>query len=79
MTNTLEQKDRAGLAPTALVFEQLPRETSKAFAAFKTYLDLGPNRSLVSAAAKLGCSKRRASALSRVRSEVCLPVPVSSQ
>lgn len=57
--NTLEQKT------TALVFEQQPRETSKAFAAFKIYLDLGPNRSLVSAAAKMGCSKRRMEWLSR--------------
>jgi hypothetical protein len=50
---------------TALVFEQQPRESSKAFAAFKIYLDLGPNRSLVSAAAKMGCSKRRMEWLSR--------------
>ena len=57
--NTLEQK------ATALVFEQQPRETSKAFAAFKIYLDLGPNRSLVAAAAKMGCSKRRMEWLSR--------------
>ena len=47
------------------MFEQQPRETSKAFAAFKIYLDLGPNRSLVSAAAKMGCSKRRMEWLSR--------------
>jgi hypothetical protein len=59
MTNTIEQK------ATAPVFEQLPRETTKAFAAFKSYLDLGPNRSLASAAAKLGCSKRRMESLSR--------------
>ena len=48
-----------------MTFEQQPRETSKAFAAFKTYLDLGPNRSLVAAAAKMGCSKRRMEWLSR--------------
>ena len=48
-----------------MTFEQQPRETSKAFAAFKIYLDLGPNRSLVSAAAKMGCSKRRMEWLSR--------------
>jgi len=48
-----------------LTFEQQPRETSKAFAAFKIYLDLGPNRSLVAAAAKMGCSKRRMEWLSR--------------
>ena len=47
------------------IFEQQPRETSKAFAAFKIYLDLGPNRSLVAAAAKMGCSKRRMEWLSR--------------
>jgi len=66
MTNNIEQpKVGAGLATTVLAFEQLPRETTKAFAAFKTYLDLGPNRSLVSAAVKLGCSKRRMESLSR--------------
>ena len=72
MTNMIEQpKVRAGLASASrtgqlpLAFEQLPRETTKAFAAFKTYLDLGPNRSLVSAAEKLGCSKRRMEQLSR--------------
>jgi hypothetical protein len=36
-----------------LMFEQLPRESHKAFAAFKTYLDLGPQRSLVAVADKL--------------------------
>ena len=41
----------------ALKFEQLPREGTKAFAAFKTYLDLGPQRSLAAVAAKLGKSK----------------------
>ena len=46
-------------------FEQQPRESTKAFAAFKTYLDLGPSRSLVAAAAKMGCSKRRMEWLSR--------------
>ena len=37
-----------------LTFEQQPRESNKAFAAFKTYLDLGPQRSLVAVADKLG-------------------------
>ena len=59
MTNTMEHKS------TALAFEQQPRESAKAFAAFKSYLDLGPNRSLGSSAAKLGCSKRRMEWLSR--------------
>ena len=65
MTNILEQKEPAGQTTTALAFEQQPRESSKAFAAFKIYLDLGPNRSLVAAAAKMGCSKRRMEWLSR--------------
>ena len=43
---------------TALVFEQQPRESNKAFAAFKTYLELGAERSLATAADKLGKSKR---------------------
>ena len=59
MKNMIEQPK------TVLAYEQLPRETTTAFAAFKTYLDLGPNRSLVSAAAKLGCTKRRMEQLSR--------------
>ena len=46
-------------------YEQQPRESNKAFAAFKIYLDLGPHRSLLSAAAKMGCSKRRMEWLSR--------------
>jgi len=65
MTNMIEKKDRASLSNPTPVFEQLPRETTKAFAAFKYYLDLGPNRSLASAAEKLGCSKRRMEWLSR--------------
>lgn len=42
----------------AMVFEQQPRESHKAFAAFKTYLDLGAERSLALTADKLGKSKR---------------------
>jgi hypothetical protein len=37
----------------ALPFEQLPRETSKAFAAFSVYLELGPQRSLSLVSQKL--------------------------
>jgi hypothetical protein len=37
-----------------LTFEQQERESNKAFAAFKTYLELGPDRSLVAVADKLG-------------------------
>jgi hypothetical protein len=40
-----------------LMFEQLPKESNKAFAAFRTYLDLGPQRSLATTAARLGKSK----------------------
>lgn len=40
-----------------LMFERQERESAKAFAAFKTYLDLGPERSLVLVADKLGKSK----------------------
>ena len=42
---------------TALVFEQQARESNKAFAAFKTYLELGPERSLVTVAERVGKSK----------------------
>ena len=62
---TMEQKDLAGQAATTMVFEQLPREATKAFAAFKFYLDMGPQRSLAAAAVKMGCSKRRMESLSR--------------
>jgi hypothetical protein len=48
--NIMEQK------PTALVFEQLPREHNKAFAAFKTYLELGAQRSLATVAKQHGKS-----------------------
>ena len=39
-----------------MVFEQQERESDKAFAAFKTYLELGAERSLAVAATKLGKS-----------------------
>ena len=40
-----------------MTFEQQPRESTKAFAAFKTYLEFGPERSLVRVAANQGKSK----------------------
>jgi hypothetical protein len=40
-----------------LMFEQQPRESTKAFAAFKTYFDLGPQRSLAQVAKAHGKSK----------------------
>jgi hypothetical protein len=40
-----------------LPFEQQPRESSRAFAAFNTYLSLGPQRSLVAVGQKLGKSR----------------------
>lgn len=40
-----------------MTFEQQPRESNKAFAAFKTYLELGAQRSLVVVAEKHGKSK----------------------
>ncbi len=46
-------------------YEQHPRESVRAFAAFKMYLDMGPNRSLASVAAKMGRSKTRMEQLSR--------------
>ena len=41
----------------AMAFEQQPRESAKAFAAFKLYLEMGPERSLAAVGAKLGKSK----------------------
>jgi hypothetical protein len=40
-----------------MVFERQERESDKAFSAFRTYLDLGPERSLVAVANKVGKSK----------------------
>lgn len=40
-----------------MMFEQQPRESAKAFAAFKTYLEIGPERSLVAVAEKHGKSR----------------------
>lgn len=42
----------------AMTFEQQERESNKAYTAFKTYLELGAERSLALTAAKLGKSKR---------------------
>ena len=42
----------------ALLFERQRRESSKAFAAFKTYLELGPNRSHAKVGEILGVSRR---------------------
>ena len=41
-----------------MTFEQQPRESNKAFAAFKTYLDLGPERTLVTVAEQHGKSRQ---------------------
>ncbi len=41
----------------ALAFEQQPKESDKAFAAFSVYLSQGPDRSLAKTAVKLGRSK----------------------
>ena len=41
----------------AMAFEQQPRESAKAFAAFSLYLGMGPERSLAAVGKKLGKSK----------------------
>ena len=56
--NTLEQKS------TALAFERQRRESSRAFAAFQVYLELGPKRSHVLVAQKIGVTPRMVSKLS---------------
>ena len=50
--NELEQRS------TALVFERQRRESSKAFAAFQAYLELGEERSHALVAKQLGVSRR---------------------
>ena len=57
MPMTFEHQPRERSLRTAtgvLPFEQQTRESSRAFAAFKTYLELGPERSLVAVAVKIG-------------------------
>ncbi len=58
-----------------LMFEQQPRESAKAFAAFKTYLDMGPERSLVAVAAKLD---RHASQMERWSAKFDWPARVQA-
>lgn len=58
MNNEIEETSVARFGGRGvMVFEQQARESNKAFAAFKTYLDLGPERSLVLVMDKLGRSK----------------------
>ena len=53
-----EQPANAGPQKRALAFEQQPKESDKAFAAFAVYLGMGPGRALSLVARKLGKSKR---------------------
>jgi len=55
---TMERQDANDGRATALVFDRQRRESSKAFAAFMIYLDLGPNRSHALVAEKLRVSNR---------------------
>ena len=50
---------------TALPFEQQPRESQRAFAAFRAYLELGPERSLAGVAKQVGKGKRQMEKWSR--------------
>ena len=43
----------------ALPFERQPNESNRAYAAFRAYLELGPDRSLAAVGAKLGKCKRQ--------------------
>ncbi|MFN7139278.1 MAG: hypothetical protein ACK4UN_08065 [Limisphaerales bacterium] len=43
---------------TAVPFEQQPRESAKAFAAFREYLEMGPERSMAAVAKKLAKSEQ---------------------
>lgn len=60
MPLNLERLSKAtlGKEPVPLPFEQQPRESNKAFAAFSLYLGLGPQRSLAAVAREVGKSKR---------------------
>jgi len=48
-----------------MAFEQQPREGAKAIAAFRTYLELGPERSLATVAEKHGKSQTKIERWSR--------------
>src|ERR1035437_4069939 len=48
----------APMKPNQLMFEQQPRESAKAFAAFSLYLNLGPQRSTAAVANKLAKSEQ---------------------
>ena len=50
---------------TALPFERQPEESNRAYAAFRAYLELGPDRSLSAVGAKLGKGKRQMEKWSR--------------
>lgn len=52
MTSSMVKNEPAG----RLAFEQQPRESAKAFAAFRTYLEMGPQRGLRNVARKLNKS-----------------------
>ena len=58
MTMEIETKNRTESTTAALTFERQRRESSKAFAAFNTDLDLGPDRTHALVAEKLGVSTR---------------------
>jgi hypothetical protein len=65
------KKQGQGLVATAaenqaaLAFERQPRESERAFAAFRAYLELGADRSLAAVGAKLGKGKRQMEKWSR--------------
>jgi hypothetical protein len=51
---TMKMETKTNEPKARLLFERLPRETDRAYSAFKAYLELGPQRTLVAAQAKLG-------------------------
>lgn len=56
MNNKVEASSGAP-AKAVMVFEQQPKESNKAFAAFKSYLEHGPERSLALVVDKIGKRK----------------------
>jgi hypothetical protein len=58
-------KADGGVVRGVLAFEQQPRESQRAFAAFSLYLSQGPDRSLSAVGAKLGKGKRQMEKWSR--------------
>ena len=65
MTKTMEQKAGADLVKLEQSFNRLPRESSKAYAMFRAYLAMGPERSHARVAEQFKVTRRMVDKLGR--------------